>query len=835
MEREKLVSLVTAAQNGDGVAMNDLFNAFYNDVYYFALKTVKDDQTACDVTQETFIEIINTLGKLQEPAAFVTWMKQITYHQCTRYFKKKKDVIVDEDEDGNTVFDTLQEEKAEFIPDEALDKEDFRKTVMTFVDDLSEEQRAAVMMFYFDEMSIKDIAQAQNVSENTIKSRLNYARKGIKKSVEDYEKKTGVKLYGVGVLPLLVWLFKGVFAETMAPAAAGTVASGVTAATGTTVVASVTATATAATATATAAATTATAAASTATASAASAGAAAAVGIGAKLAAIPLVTKIIAVVAAVAVVGGTSAAVVLTQDDGAAQQGDGSTQQGSGDKTPVAMSQTEIPDGMTYTLSDGTVLEAGDKFPAECTPGDKVEYGDYYYGYECVYMKNIPDADDLGNDWVMCSEFYITATSGEKFLSYESGLADEDIIGHWLPMVKDTSKTSYGMPLASINGKNIGALYCTYFGCENMKTAPAIPLTVTSLAMTYAGCTALETAPVIPRSVRRLTSTFRDCSSLSGDIVFNGKLDNSVAHYSTFLGVTGSINLTGEATLEDWQSMAMYPVKAGANVYIRGAIFASSEPFDEPAEGEHYHEFTESVLQAATCLSGGKKQYVCKICDATYVDSTGKTSHNWDSEHVDPMVGKPEPPVRHCTVCGVEEELRPHLALHNAFEDFSLGLIFRDMYYWNNSDDGFTHDPNVYTASNIWLYMNMELARVADEYETAVSAEEFFAETNKYFVLTEELKTQLKALDHAYDAATDTFTYRYDGEASGIYGPVGYIHNGGNRYTVYFDYAQGIEDDEPVDFYKIELEYNRLDDPTVPNRYLSIEVVEELPSGLSVK
>lgn len=116
MEREELIRTVTAAQNGDSEALNTLFNTFYNDVYYFALKTVKDDDLACDITQETFVEIINTLGNLEEPVAFVTWMKKITYHQCTRYFKKKKDVLVDEDEDGNTIFDTLTEERAEFIP-----------------------------------------------------------------------------------------------------------------------------------------------------------------------------------------------------------------------------------------------------------------------------------------------------------------------------------------------------------------------------------------------------------------------------------------------------------------------------------------------------------------------------------------------------------------------------------------------------------------------------------------------------------------------------------------------------------------------------------------------
>jgi len=218
----KLVLLVTAAQRGNNAALNEIFNEYYNDLYYFALKTVKSDDLAFDITQEAFIEIINTLGNLKEPAAFVTWAKQITYHQCTRYFKKKKDVIVDEDEDGNTVFDTLREENSEFIPDEALDKSDFKKTVLAILDELSEEQRAATMMYYFDEMSVKQIAEIQGVSEGTVKSRLNYARKSIKNSVEEYEKKNGIKLHAIPFFPLFKWIFEGAFAN-----GEGLVASGI--------------------------------------------------------------------------------------------------------------------------------------------------------------------------------------------------------------------------------------------------------------------------------------------------------------------------------------------------------------------------------------------------------------------------------------------------------------------------------------------------------------------------------------------------------------------------------------------------------------------------------
>ena len=303
MEKEKLVALVTAAQSGDSDAVSELFSEFYNDLYYFALKTVKNDDTALDVTQDAFVDIINNLGTLKEPAAFVSWAKQITYHQCTRHFKKKTDVLVDEDEDGATIFDNLKEENAEFIPDEALDKDDFKKTILGILDTLPEDQRAAVMMYYFDEMSVREIADIQGVSEGTIKSRLNYARKSIKSSVEEYEKKNGIKLHAIPFFPLFKWLFEGSFSGGGISAA---VAEGVSAATGVTV--SATAAATTTTAATTVAATTTT---------------AATVGIGAKIAAMPLVAKIVSGIVAAAIVVGTPTTAILlsNKEDGGKKDG----------------------------------------------------------------------------------------------------------------------------------------------------------------------------------------------------------------------------------------------------------------------------------------------------------------------------------------------------------------------------------------------------------------------------------------------------------------------------------------------------------------------------------
>lgn len=313
MEREQLIRLVTAAQGGDGEALNELFNAFYNDVYYFVLKTVKDEDLACDITQESFVEIIHTIGDLKEPAAFVKWMKQITYHQCTRYFKKKKDVLVDEDEEGNTIFDIVAEDRTEFIPDEALDQQDFKKTILAMLDELSEEQRAAVLMYYYDELSVKQIAEIQGVSEGTVKSRLNYARKSIKNSVETYEKKNNIKLHSFAFLPFMFWLLKAAAEDNAAEAASAApqVAAGVSAATGTAIAAGVAT----GTATAVAAGTTSAAVATTAAAATTTTATAAGTGIFAKIAALPLFVKIISVLVAAAIVIGSVAVAQLNDQE----------------------------------------------------------------------------------------------------------------------------------------------------------------------------------------------------------------------------------------------------------------------------------------------------------------------------------------------------------------------------------------------------------------------------------------------------------------------------------------------------------------------------------------
>lgn len=240
MNKEKLPSLVAKAQEGNNQALNDLFTETYNDVYYFALKTVKDETLAADITQETFVTIFKNINSLSDPVAYPAWSRQITYRNCLQYLKKQnRETTVEENEDGSTIFDYVQEEKEDFIPDKNLDNEEFKKTILEIVDALPEEQRTAVILYYYDELTVNQIAEIQGVTSGTVKSRLNYARKAIKSSVENYENKNNIKLHSISVLPLLLWLFRtDAEACSMSIPTVQTVASSVSAATSTTISAS---------------------------------------------------------------------------------------------------------------------------------------------------------------------------------------------------------------------------------------------------------------------------------------------------------------------------------------------------------------------------------------------------------------------------------------------------------------------------------------------------------------------------------------------------------------------------------------------------------------------
>lgn len=204
MEKETLVAVVKRSQTGDPTAQEELILEVQQSVYYQCLKFLHHQEDAQDATQDILISMLTKLNTLNQPEAFWGWLNRMTANHCKNLLRKTGELQIPEDEEGNSLLDTYETLDEQMVPDKALDNEETRRMVIEMIDALPAPQRMCVIMYYYNEMSVKDIAAALEVPENTVKSRLNYARKSIKEGAEKY-KKQGIKLYGLSPLPFLLY------------------------------------------------------------------------------------------------------------------------------------------------------------------------------------------------------------------------------------------------------------------------------------------------------------------------------------------------------------------------------------------------------------------------------------------------------------------------------------------------------------------------------------------------------------------------------------------------------------------------------------------------------
>ena len=228
--------------SGDQQAQEELVLAAQNRVYYHCRKMLKHEEDALDATQEILISMLTRLDRLQDPEAFWGWLSAMTANHCRNVLTRgRREAQIPEDNEGNSLLDAFESLDEQTVPDKALDNDETRRMIVELVDQLPPPQRQCVLMFYYEEMSVKDIAAALETSEGTVKSRLNYARKAIKSGVDAYAAQ-GVKLYSA--LPFLVYflqrdagigglsasaaeaLARSVLAGAAGTAAAGTAAAG---------------------------------------------------------------------------------------------------------------------------------------------------------------------------------------------------------------------------------------------------------------------------------------------------------------------------------------------------------------------------------------------------------------------------------------------------------------------------------------------------------------------------------------------------------------------------------------------------------------------------------
>lgn len=239
-------NLINLAINKDEFATAELYRRTYDDVYRGIFVYIKNKDQIEDLVSETYIQGFKKLEQLNKPSSFPAWIITIGRNKAIDLTRKKKpkvsldsfdELIENFDEKGLRLEEKLANDKV-VIPIDEVDKRETHRLMEEILDSIPEEQSCVVKMFYYDEMSIREIAEILGCSENTVKSRLSYGRKKIQQEVLALEKK-GTKLYGLAPISFFVFLLRVYNTIPVKPLSASVLASIESAVLGTTVTSTV--------------------------------------------------------------------------------------------------------------------------------------------------------------------------------------------------------------------------------------------------------------------------------------------------------------------------------------------------------------------------------------------------------------------------------------------------------------------------------------------------------------------------------------------------------------------------------------------------------------------
>ena len=228
-----VAELVEAAKNGSKEAFGSLYEKTYRDEYYVALKYMKNQADAEDVLQDAYLKAYSRLQTLEDPEAFSSWLSMIVANTAKSALRKTQpllfsDIATVSDDGEELPLPEVAEVRSEFCPEENMLEKDRQAMISELLESLTDEQRMCVMMYYLEELKVKDIAKALETNENTVKSRLFQARKALKDKAERMKKKGYV--FSIAPLPLLIRLLLAEKAVTSTAVPAIGFAAGATAA-----------------------------------------------------------------------------------------------------------------------------------------------------------------------------------------------------------------------------------------------------------------------------------------------------------------------------------------------------------------------------------------------------------------------------------------------------------------------------------------------------------------------------------------------------------------------------------------------------------------------------
>ena len=171
LKDKELVDTITQIQSGSQKAQTKLINYFWDDVFSFVLKKVQDRTIADELTVAVFAKILTKLNLYDENFQFKTWILTIAQNSVIDYWRKKsrEEVFTDDFKDVKNEF--------EKSPEELLISKQQQQHIVSTIASMDTQYRKIIELRFFEEKSIKEIAETLNISVANTKVRIMRAKK----------------------------------------------------------------------------------------------------------------------------------------------------------------------------------------------------------------------------------------------------------------------------------------------------------------------------------------------------------------------------------------------------------------------------------------------------------------------------------------------------------------------------------------------------------------------------------------------------------------------------------------------------------------------------------
>lgn len=179
--------LVALYVDGVNEAFDTLIERHKDRLYSYIFHSVKNDELADDIFQETFVKAIVTLkqGRYVENGHFSAWISRIAHNLIIDHFRQTRAVSIQSTDD--TEYNVLnRKELADMTVEDSMVTQQIHRDIRRLIKALPQSQREVLLMRYYKNMSFKEIAERTQVSINTALGRMRYAILNMRRIADEH-------------------------------------------------------------------------------------------------------------------------------------------------------------------------------------------------------------------------------------------------------------------------------------------------------------------------------------------------------------------------------------------------------------------------------------------------------------------------------------------------------------------------------------------------------------------------------------------------------------------------------------------------------------------------